>query len=121
MILELLDEVLPPETPEHLEIDLTVSWNGEEPQECKVFDFVELGDDDLESLYEFMSEEDLEEVEEGRLIPFAMLGIIGTAEDLSDSASTGLLYLRGERVEFAELYEKAMPVCLLSELEFNLS
>lgn len=111
--------MLPESLSAHLTADVSVAWPGQPVEVCKVFDFEAFSESTRESLYDLLTDKDIDRIEDGELLPFAVLGIEGEADDLENTSADGVLMLDGDRVRYAVAYEKSTIIGGVDVLVFT--
>jgi hypothetical protein len=66
--------MLPDTLRAHLKAEVTVAWPGQAAEACKVFDFATFSETTRDSIYELLTDDDIDRVEDGELVPFAVIG-----------------------------------------------
>lgn len=110
--------MLPDTLRAHLKADVTVAWPGQAAEACKVFDFATFSETTRDSIYELLTDDDIDRVEDGELVPFAVIGLVGEDDDLEDTTADGVLLLKGEQVLYALAYEPAALIGTIGTLIF---
>lgn len=111
--------MLPESLSAHLTTDVSVAWPGQPAEVCKVFDFEAFSESSRESLYDLLTDKDIDRIEDGELLPFAVLGIDGDLDDLENTSADGVLMLDGDQVRYAVAYEKSNIIGKLGVLVFS--
>lgn len=111
--------MLPETLRSYLDQDLCVTWTGQAQVNCKVFDFSTFSDSRREALYELLTDDLLERVESGELLPFGAVGLMGAQDDLERTTPDGLLFLHNHQVFYARSYEGAALVGELQSVDFS--
>jgi hypothetical protein len=111
--------MLPESLSAHLNADVSVAWPGQSAEVCKVFDFELFSETTRESLYDLLTDKDIDRIEDGELLPFAVLGLDADTDALEETSADGVLMLDGDRVRYAVAFEKSAVIGGVDVLVFT--